>query len=82
MGSPESPYNVTSAFFNIVGMHLLPKELSSNMGAPNLILAPAPRNPVTFSHMNITKSKYRSTNTDNNLATCLRLATSCYSPDY
>jgi len=40
MGAPESPYNVTSAFFNIVGVHLLPKELSLNMGAPNLILAP------------------------------------------
>ena len=35
-----SRYSVTSPFFNIVGMHLLPKELSSNMGAPNLILAP------------------------------------------
>lgn len=35
-----------------------------------------------FSHMKIIKSKYRSTMTDDHLVACLRLATSCYNPDY
>ncbi|KAJ8362371.1 hypothetical protein AAFF_G00378160 [Aldrovandia affinis] len=35
-----------------------------------------------FSHMKIIKSKYRSTRTDDHLVACLRLATSCYCPDY
>lgn len=35
-----------------------------------------------FSHMKIIKSKYRSTMTDDHLVACMRLATSCYSPDY
>ncbi|CAL9685305.1 unnamed protein product [Knipowitschia caucasica] len=35
-----------------------------------------------FSHMKIIKSKYRSTMTDDHLATCLRLATTSYTPDY
>lgn len=35
-----------------------------------------------FSHMKIIKSKYRSTMTDDYRVACMRLATSCYSPDY
>lgn len=35
-----------------------------------------------FSHMKIIKSKYRSSITDDHLLACLRLATTCYCPDY
>ncbi|CDQ80348.1 unnamed protein product [Oncorhynchus mykiss] len=35
-----------------------------------------------FSHMKIMKSKHRSTMADDHLVACMRLATSCYSPDY
>jgi len=35
---PKSPNNVTSTFFNTV--NLLPKDLGSNMGTTNLLLAP------------------------------------------
>ena len=39
-GAPKSPSNVSSTFFNTV--HSLPKNFAvgSNMGAPNLFLAP------------------------------------------
>ena len=37
----KSPNNVTSTFF-FNTTHLLPNDLSSNMGAPNLLLAPDP----------------------------------------
>jgi len=37
-GTPDSPSNVTNAFSNSV--HLLPKDLRSNTGASNLLLAP------------------------------------------
>ncbi|XP_067937246.1 general transcription factor II-I repeat domain-containing protein 2A-like [Watersipora subatra] len=35
-----------------------------------------------FSYMKIIKSKYRSTMTDDHLLACMRLATTCYYPDY
>jgi len=38
LGAPKSPSNVASTFFNTV--HLLPKDLSSNMGEPNFFFAP------------------------------------------
>jgi len=38
VGAPKSPNNVTSTFSKTV--HLLPKDSGSNMGAPNLLLAP------------------------------------------
>jgi len=37
-GTPKSSKNTTSTFFNTV--HLLPKDLSFEHGAPNLLLAP------------------------------------------
>jgi len=38
LGAPKSPSSVTSTFFNTA--HLLPKDLSFEHGAPNLLLAP------------------------------------------
>jgi len=38
MGAPKSPNNVTDTFFSTV--HLLPKDLRFEHGAPNLLLAP------------------------------------------
>jgi len=37
-GAPKGPKNVTDIFFNPV--HLLPKDLKFEHGAPNLLLAP------------------------------------------
>ena len=37
-GTPKSPNNVTSTFFNRV--HLLPKDIRFEHGAPDLLLAP------------------------------------------
>jgi len=38
MGAPKNTKNVASTFF--VTLNLLPKSSGSNMGAPNLLLAP------------------------------------------
>ena len=40
MGPPESPYNVTSVFFNIASTHLLPKELKFEHGGAKLVSCP------------------------------------------